>query len=282
MRVGVARRVEPRHRHALSVVRRLQERVDAPFVRVGRAIGEKRVEFGRRRRQAGEVVGDPSQQRRLVGLWRRLEPLTFQPREDESIDRIPHPVVLGDRWRIGTDRRRVGPMRVPVGAFVNPSSQQLDLARRQRVTRVRRRHVLLRVGIGDALTRHTAGHSRARCAKSSAKAPSCRSGTPSRPSRRAVARSINSRDGPDVAQLKLIGGAAAPPPASILSWRQIKTRPSSAGASAHAWTRPIPHAVSVYSARVSIFALMSQSPAHFRRPSGTFDLDRLARLVQQR
>ena len=35
VRVRVAGRVEPRHRHALSVVRRLQQRVDALLVRIG-------------------------------------------------------------------------------------------------------------------------------------------------------------------------------------------------------------------------------------------------------
>ena len=49
VRVGVARGVEPGHGHALAVARRLQQRVDAPLVRVGRPVGEKGVDVGGRR-----------------------------------------------------------------------------------------------------------------------------------------------------------------------------------------------------------------------------------------
>ena len=55
VRVGVAGGIEPRHRHPLAVVRRLEQRVDPLLVRVRRLVGEERVDLGRRRRQAGQV-----------------------------------------------------------------------------------------------------------------------------------------------------------------------------------------------------------------------------------
>ena len=55
VRVGVAGRVEPGHGHPLAVARRLQQRVDALLVGVGRRVGEEGVDLGRRRRQAGQV-----------------------------------------------------------------------------------------------------------------------------------------------------------------------------------------------------------------------------------
>ena len=66
--IRVACGIQPRHGHTLTVTRRLQQRVDATFVSVGRAIGEKAVDLCRRGRQAGEVVGHAPQQRHLVRL----------------------------------------------------------------------------------------------------------------------------------------------------------------------------------------------------------------------
>ena len=89
--VGVAGRVQPRHRHPLAVVRRLQERVDALLVRVRRPVGQEGVDLGRRGRQSGQVVGDAAQQRLLVRFGRRLQPLALEAGEDELIDRIARP-----------------------------------------------------------------------------------------------------------------------------------------------------------------------------------------------
>ena len=50
VRVGVARRIEPGHGHALAVARRLEQGVDALLVGIRRAIGKKCVDLGRRRR----------------------------------------------------------------------------------------------------------------------------------------------------------------------------------------------------------------------------------------
>ena len=97
VRVGVAGRVEPRHGHALAVVRRLQQRVDALLVGVRRAVGEKGVDLGRRRRQPRQIERHAAEQRRLVGLGRGRQPLALQPREDELIDRVPDPLRFPDR-----------------------------------------------------------------------------------------------------------------------------------------------------------------------------------------
>ena len=160
VRVGIPGGVEPRHGHPLAIVRRLQERIDAPFVGVGRTVGEKGVELGRRRWQPRQVVGDAAKESRLVGLLRRLEALGLEPGEDEAVDRIPDPVVLPEsigRRRLRAHRRRVGPVRIPFGAFVNPAPQQLDLFGRQRVPGIGRRHPLLGIGVGDPLDQHAPG-----------------------------------------------------------------------------------------------------------------------------
>src|SRR3712207_7474220 len=47
------------------------------------------------RSQAGQVERQPADQRPAVGLGRRPEPFLLQPREDEAVDLVPRPVLVG-------------------------------------------------------------------------------------------------------------------------------------------------------------------------------------------
>ena len=55
VRIGVAGGIEPVDGHALAVARRGEQAVDHLLVGVGGAVGEERIEFGERGRQAGQV-----------------------------------------------------------------------------------------------------------------------------------------------------------------------------------------------------------------------------------
>ena len=48
-------------------------------------------------------------------------------------------------------------MRSPTWPLVDPSTQQSELFLGERVSRVRRRHVLVGIGIGDSLDEQTVG-----------------------------------------------------------------------------------------------------------------------------
>ena len=54
-------------------------------------------------------------------------------------------------------RRDVRPVRVPLGALIDPSTQELDLFLSERVPGIRRRHVLVGIGVGDALNEQAVG-----------------------------------------------------------------------------------------------------------------------------
>ena len=78
IRVRVPRHIEPVPRPAFAIARRGQQPVDEPLVSVGRAVGEKRVQLGRRRRYTRQLEGHPPQQRLARRLGRRREVFPFQ------------------------------------------------------------------------------------------------------------------------------------------------------------------------------------------------------------
>ena len=73
LRVGVAGDVEPVTAPALAELRRREQPVDGLFVLGVAGIGGELFQLGRRRRQAGEIVVQPAEQRRGVGRGRRLQ-----------------------------------------------------------------------------------------------------------------------------------------------------------------------------------------------------------------
>ena len=89
--IGVARHIEPVAAPALAVVRRSEQSVDHALIGVGPRVGKEVANLARRRDEAGQIEADPAQQRLLGRLGRRLQMLFLQTRQDEGVDRIPHP-----------------------------------------------------------------------------------------------------------------------------------------------------------------------------------------------
>ena len=69
--LGKPHQVEPVPSPPHAVVRRCEQPLDDPLVSGGRVVGEKVVDFLRRRREAGQIEGDPPQERAAVGRRRR-------------------------------------------------------------------------------------------------------------------------------------------------------------------------------------------------------------------
>ena len=108
--VGVERGVEPLPDHPLAVARRGEQPVDHLLIRVGRGVGEERLDLFRRRRQADEVEGDASQERRAVGRGRRRKAAAFEAGKDEPVDGAGRPGFVGHgRNRRPRQRPRSGP-----------------------------------------------------------------------------------------------------------------------------------------------------------------------------
>ncbi len=149
--IGVARRVEPANRHALSIPRRAEQPVDESLVCVGRLVAYKRVDLFRRRRNTRQVERDPANQRRAVGFGRRRQAFFVEPRQHKSVDGIrppSRPRNFGQRRLFRRDERPV-PLVLP--AFADPPLQRLDLVRRKLLLGVGRRHAPSRIFCGNAL-----------------------------------------------------------------------------------------------------------------------------------
>ena len=85
-RIGIPHEIEPPCGHPFGMPRGSQQPVDQEHVCVGPSVGEIRIDFLRRRRQAGEVECHPAEKRERVGLCRRLDPLFLESAENEGID----------------------------------------------------------------------------------------------------------------------------------------------------------------------------------------------------
>ena len=83
--------VEPVPSPALAVPRRIEQSVDQVFVGVLGPVRQKRCDFGGSGRQAGEIVGEPADERPLVSLGRRGQFLFVQFGRDERIDGRTNP-----------------------------------------------------------------------------------------------------------------------------------------------------------------------------------------------
>ena len=140
--VRVARGVEPVAAPLFAVVRGGKQTLRLLRQRLGGGVGEKGIRLRNARRQAREIQRQPAQQRGLGRLWRRREIFLFQPREDERINRIPHPRRVFHQRQRGLHRRFESPVIAPVHqhhrrrvrplrALIDPRPQQPDLLRRE-------------------------------------------------------------------------------------------------------------------------------------------------------
>ena len=140
--VGIARDVQPIHRHPLTVRGRSQQAIDCgnissfpPFLRLlcegGRLTG--------RRRQTDEIERDASQP--SAGRRLRAGAKTFRPKplQNKTINRLAHPCIRGLR-NGGPDWRQKGPVLGVLAAFFDPAFQNGDLFRREVLVCRQRRH----------------------------------------------------------------------------------------------------------------------------------------------
>ena len=154
--VGVPGDIEPLHRHPLGIPRRHEKSVDHALVGRGGGIGEKRCNLLRRRRKASQIEGHAPQPGRPVGLGRGLEPLRFEPGENEPIEIAPRPIAplhRRDRRALSGKKRPVGRER---GTGIDPPDEEGPLLAREGLAERIRWHLRL-------VRRMDAGHHRAGC-----------------------------------------------------------------------------------------------------------------------
>ena len=149
-RVGKSHHIQPRHRHALTVVRRTQQPIDQTLVGPGLVIGDKRGQLPRRGRQAGKVERNPSHQGRAVSFGTRVDPPFFQFAQDEIVDGVAHPRGGLDRGRCHALRRQVSPVRLVFGPLLDPAFNDRPVPDRDLMQRIRRRHDFERIVAGKS------------------------------------------------------------------------------------------------------------------------------------
>ena len=91
VRVGVTGRIEPVERHPFAITRRRQQPIDELLVSLGRGIRKKLIHLANRRRDAGQIERDSTDEPLLLGRQRRREALTLKPCKDKGVDRIERP-----------------------------------------------------------------------------------------------------------------------------------------------------------------------------------------------
>ena len=153
--VGVAGVVEPVAAAVLAPFEAGKQRVDEPVIRVRMRIGHEGVDDGRLRGQTGDVEREPAGKHAAIGLGGRREPLGFQPRENEPVDRIPYPRLIFDRRWLGPLGRDERPVRLVLRPLGDPAFEQFLLLAREHLLQARRRHHLLGI-VGEDAVEHDA------------------------------------------------------------------------------------------------------------------------------
>src|SRR5262245_21706778 len=90
-------------------------------------------------RQADQIQRYASTERAAIGFWCWSKSFTLQASENESINRIDHPITTHVRQG-RTSRRYKGPMRCPRRALFDPFFKERDLGIIQTLVGVRRGH----------------------------------------------------------------------------------------------------------------------------------------------
>ncbi len=129
---------------------RCEQPVDQPLVSIGRGVGLEGVDLSGGRGEADQVEADATDQGRAIGLGHGAQALGLQPGQHEMIDRVagPRPVTHFRRW--DARRQRVRPVALPLRPLRDPSAEERDLLRVQRLPELRRRHDLVGIAGGDA------------------------------------------------------------------------------------------------------------------------------------
>ena len=109
--------------------------------------------LGRFRRQTGQIEAGTAGQRAAIGLGRRLQPDRFQPRQNETVDRISHPRLVLHRGQRRAHRRDERPVRLILGAGRDPfASAVLSAPAVSVLCERRRRHHVIGIGAVIRLT----------------------------------------------------------------------------------------------------------------------------------
>jgi len=140
--IRVARCVQPAKGHSFAIARRCQQAVDNFFIRVRRMVFQEHIDFRGRGRQARQIERHAPNQRLPLRLGRRRQPFASQLLADENIDR---------RGLRGRNRRKEGPVLLPLRAFRHPLAQGRDFRGAQRQTGGRGRHPHRRLRCRGAL-----------------------------------------------------------------------------------------------------------------------------------
>ncbi len=150
--VGVARQVEPEPRPVLAERRPREVVVDHGLDRRGRgrAGRSQTLQFLERRRQAGQVEGEPPEQGTRIGGCVGRQAFTAQALVEEGVHR------MAARRHLGADHLLVAPVPAPLGALADPLPEQGHLGRRNGLVLLGRRHDLIRILRDDALDERAA------------------------------------------------------------------------------------------------------------------------------
>ena len=148
MGVGIAGHVEPVLGEPFAEAGGAQQTLG------GRHIGEVSAltdiclegrDLRRRGWQAGQVKGGAAQPGGRLGLRRGLEFLGLELREDEAIEGLTGPGLIGDLRRGRFFRGHEGPVLLVGRALGDPAADEFDLRRRHLAVGFRRRHLLVGV-----------------------------------------------------------------------------------------------------------------------------------------
>ena len=132
VRLAVPHDIEPMAGPLLAVVWRIEQLVDEPLVRVWSGVKHERFDLIRRRREADQIVEEPSDESALVALRRWREAGSFELAEYEPIDGVGRPIGIAHVGRIDRLWRDKRPVLLVLGAAVDPSTEGVDLLLRER------------------------------------------------------------------------------------------------------------------------------------------------------
>ena len=210
--------------------------------------------------------------RSLLGLGGRRQPLGVQTGQNERIERVSGPAGVLDRGDRCRDRRQERPVRLPLGALLDPPLEQVDLLGRQRSAQRLGRHPLALVLGGDTrdqiavlkIARHDGVASRLVRAEGSLLRVEPQPGL-ALPRVGAVAvEALVRQDRPDLkVEVDLSCLASAPRSAAVAAQQQAPTGQGRDASSSTRSAQPASHvgiAVSLFSS-----ALGMRTPGHLRR-----------------
>ena len=149
--VGIASVVEPVPSPVFPPGRTREQGIDIRLVGVGAGVSHECFHSHGIGGKAGEIERHATGERAAVSLDSRLEPRRFEPGQDEAVDLVPHPALVGHHRWLRLHGRNERPVRLVRGPSRNPFREQLLLLSRDLFLRGRRRHHLFGIIRIDAV-----------------------------------------------------------------------------------------------------------------------------------